>query len=66
MQDLNNLVDLPPGVVLTTAYGINDQGWIVGVASNNHAFLLTPIPGAVWLFGSGLLGLVGWRRFRKG
>jgi hypothetical protein len=25
-----------------------------------------PIPGAVWLFGSGLLGLVGWRRFEKG
>jgi hypothetical protein len=25
-----------------------------------------PIPGAVWLFGSGLLGLTGWRRFRKG
>jgi hypothetical protein len=23
-----------------------------------------PIPGAVWLLGSGLLGLVGWRRFR--
>jgi len=23
-----------------------------------------PIPGAVWLMGSGLLGLVGWRRFR--
>lgn len=25
-----------------------------------------PIPGAVWLLGSGLLGLVGLRRFRKG
>ena len=24
-----------------------------------------PIPGAVWLLGSGLLGLAGWRRFRK-
>jgi hypothetical protein len=24
-----------------------------------------PIPGAVWLLGSGLLGLGGWRRFRK-
>jgi hypothetical protein len=24
-----------------------------------------PIPGAVWLMGSGLLGLGGWRRFRK-
>jgi hypothetical protein len=25
-----------------------------------------PIPGAVWLLGSGLLGLGGWRKFRKG
>jgi hypothetical protein len=24
-----------------------------------------PIPGAVWLLGSGLIGLGGWRRFRK-
>jgi uncharacterized protein (TIGR03118 family) len=24
-----------------------------------------PIPGAVWLLGSGLLGLAGWRRLRK-
>jgi hypothetical protein len=26
---------------------------------------VVPIPGAVWLLGSGLLGLGGWRRFRK-
>jgi hypothetical protein len=25
-----------------------------------------PLPGAVWLLGSGLLGLTGWRRFMKG
>lgn len=25
-----------------------------------------PLPGAVWLLGSGLLGLGTWRRFRKG
>lgn len=25
-----------------------------------------PLPPTVWLLGSGLLGLVGWRRFRKG
>jgi hypothetical protein len=25
----------------------------------------TPLPGAVWLLGSGLLGLAGLRRFRK-
>jgi hypothetical protein len=27
--------------------------------------LAVPVPGALWLFGSGLLGLAGWRRFRK-
>jgi hypothetical protein len=26
----------------------------------------TPVPGAVWLLGSGILGLTGWRKFRKG
>jgi hypothetical protein len=24
-----------------------------------------PVPGALWLLGSGLVGLVGWRKFRK-
>ncbi len=42
MQDLNELVDLPPGVFLSEAHGINDQGWIVGSTSSQHAFLLTP------------------------
>jgi hypothetical protein len=27
---------------------------------------VVPIPGVVWLLGSGLAGLAGWRRFRKG
>jgi hypothetical protein len=26
---------------------------------------VVPLPGAVWLLGSGLMGLVGWRRLRK-
>jgi hypothetical protein len=26
---------------------------------------VVPIPGALWLLGSGLLGMAGWRRFRK-
>ena len=52
---------------MTAATGINDNGWIVGDATNinsglTHAFLLSPttvpVPGAVWLFGSGLIGLL--------
>ena len=27
---------------------------------------VVPVPPTVWLLGSGLLGLAGWRRFRKG
>lgn len=27
---------------------------------------IVPLPGAFWLFGSGLLGLAGWRQFKKG
>jgi len=56
---------------LTAAITINDKGQIVGQGvttnGNTHAFLMTPvpIPGAVWLLGSGLAGLAGLRRFRK-
>jgi probable HAF family extracellular repeat protein len=47
MYDLNDVtVNLPPGIVLENAYGINDRGWIVGQASNYHAYLLIPGGGA--------------------
>jgi uncharacterized membrane protein len=41
--DLNLLTGLP----LQTARGINDDGKIVGVMSNGHGFLLTPMPPAI-------------------
>jgi len=52
------------------SYGVNDAGQIVGAGHINgetHAFLMTPvpIPAALWLFGSGLLGLTGLARSRK-
>jgi hypothetical protein len=61
------------GWVLQKAAGINDHGWIVGTATNSvlgitdgHAFLLSPTavpaPGAVWLFGSAMAGLIGFGR----
>ncbi|NOS81447.1 MAG: hypothetical protein HOP32_07710 [Nitrospira sp.] len=76
--DLNSLLDpavVSAGWVLRSAYGINDQGWIVGTTDANallgsdwHGFLLTPtpvpVPAAVWLFGSGLVALVGLARRR--
>lgn len=46
MIDLNSLVKLPPGWILSEAYGINDSGQIVGKAVVNgygHAVLMSPI-----------------------
>ena len=45
MQDLNSLIDAGSGWQLNVAYGINDDGQIVGegtIAGQTHAFLLTP------------------------
>jgi probable HAF family extracellular repeat protein len=47
--DLNQLVFLPAGDMLNVAYGINDQGQIVGAGMFDgafHAFLLDPTPPA--------------------
>ena len=69
MTDLNSLVDPASGWNITIAQAINDSGQIVGGGTINgqtHAFLMTPtavpVPAAVWLFCSGLLGLVGVAR----
>jgi len=45
-------LDLPEGVTFSSGSGVFLQP--------------VPLPGAVWLLGSGLLGLAGWRRFRQG
>lgn len=72
--DLNSFLDassVSEGWVLKYANGINDDGWIVGDATNtitgqNHAFLLTPVPEpetyAMFLVGLGLVGLTACRR----
>ena len=65
MMDLNTLMaSTVSGLLLTNAQGINNSGQIVASGTMNgltHAFLLTPtavpLPAAVWLFGSGLIGL---------
>jgi probable HAF family extracellular repeat protein len=72
LQDLNDLIiNLPAGVTLARALGINDSGEIVGYTTDTRAFLLSydpsivPLPGTVLLLGSGFLGLIGLRGFRK-
>lgn len=58
-----------PGVNYATVTAINDAGQITGYGNFNsqtRAFLLTPtsvpIPSAIWLFGSGLIGFLGFKR----
>ncbi len=61
--DLNNLVaaGLPPGVSLSDATAINDNGWIVAEGSDSQTYLLTPVPEpasrAVIILALGLLAL---------
>ncbi len=44
MYDLNSLVqDLPAGVVLKSATGINDRGQIIANSIYDLAYLLTPV-----------------------
>lgn len=76
VYDLNSLIAPDTGetgFTLTTALGINNLGQIVGYGKNSagyeRAFALTltptPIPPAVFLFGSGLAGLGYFRRRHK-
>lgn len=56
------VIDLP-GVNSDGSW--NKFGFFWGVAHcSNEAIsaVVTPLPGAVWLLGAGLLGLLGWRR----
>jgi probable HAF family extracellular repeat protein len=74
---MTDLTELVPGwsslsIKASYANAINDSGQIVGYLLGQDlsvtSFLLTPVPlpPTVLLLGSGLLGLAGWRRFRKG
>jgi hypothetical protein len=50
--------------------GLPTDPWTATSVNGKVAFRVegtpVPIPAPFWLFGSGLLGLAGWRRFRKG
>jgi len=67
MIDLNTLLPANSGWTLNYAKDINNLGQITGYGKINgqtHAYIMTPtpIPPAFYMFGSGLLGLVGIRR----
>jgi len=65
LLDLNNLLatSLPGGAHLNGAFDINNVGQILA-QTNNGYYVLTPttvpVPAAVWLFGSGLVGLLSF------
>lgn len=72
MLDLNNLIRDIGDITLMEAVGINESGQIAawGNTSNGiRSFLLSPIvvpaPATLWLFGSGLIGLIGIARRKK-
>ena len=64
--NLNNLIDPGLGWHLSTAWDLNDKGWIVGHGTNpdgyEHAYLLTPEPATLLLVGLGGLMLRRKRR----
>jgi hypothetical protein len=60
--------NISAGGLVSTLMASGITGWNVDYAvfgAMNSVSSAVPIPGAVWLLGSGLLGLGGWRRFRK-
>ena len=43
----------------------NRASAIYSIAFDNYSVTLVPVPAAVWLFGSGLIGLIGIARRKK-
>ena len=73
LLDVDNTVDTRRTILLFTNHtddtgGTGISAFLNSSADNNHGHWLVstvPIPAAVWLFGSGLLGLVGVARRKK-
>ena len=61
MMDLNSLVDLPGGVVLTRATGINNAGQVIAI-SVPIAVIPEPESYAMFLAGLGLIGFMARRK----
>ncbi len=67
MVNLNDRIDPAFGWTLEGAFDINDDGAILCLGDSGSGGRLVmlnpvPVPAAVWLLGSGLIGLVGLRR----
>ena len=72
MIDLNSLLPVNSGWILSTANGINDNGWITGQGSINglaHAYILrpnaVPEPSTLVVFGIGAMAITAGRRRRR-
>jgi probable HAF family extracellular repeat protein len=66
--DLNDLVDLPSGWLLTDACDINSSGQIVALGiPYGYGFLLTPVPdpATLILFSAGVLGVLSGQPRRR-
>lgn len=57
----------PRGTVGPEEFNVLDQAFeaTYGWTTLQVTSTVVPLPPTVWLLGSGLLGLVGWRRFKK-
>ena len=57
MMDLNSLVDVPAGVILEQAFGINNSGQVIAIAN-----VPEPEIYALFLAGLALVGFIAWRK----
>ena len=57
MMDLNSLADVPGGLVLSEAIGINNSGQVVAIGT-----IPEPEIYALFLAGLALVGFIAWRK----
>lgn len=65
VQPNPSMFDLGPALWFDFIDPQDDRNHGIIMARNNIVAAPVPIPAAVWLLGSGLIGIIGIRRFRK-
>ena len=62
-----NLATVPSGFIATTPTSLffNSLGSSTPISTADFGFQAVPVPAAAWLFGSGLLGLLGAARSKR-